>query len=150
MKVNVTMTGAQDLRKRLDSLPHALSRKVQVQALKKGAEPIRAMAASLAPRSEGSGEHLADHIIIAVPSESQLGDEGLFDTAAVHIGPARRFFYGSFREFGTAFQPARPFLRPAFDSQTGRSMNIVLAETWAAIRKALAIGGGRSTTGGNL
>lgn len=150
MKVNVALSGFQDLRKRLDELPHAVSRKVQVQALKKGAEPIRAMAASLAPRSEGAGEHLADHIIVAVPSESRLGDEGLFDTAAVEIGPARRFFYGLFQEFGTAFQPARPFLRPAFDSQTGRSLNIVLSEAWAAIRKALAFGGGRSTTGGNL
>lgn len=142
MRADFTVSGADDLQKRLNELPHAVSRTVQIAALKKGAEPIRSMAASLAPRSDKSGEHLADHIIVQVPSGGRAEGEGLFDTVAVFIGPRIRFFYGYFLEVGTAFISARPFMRPAFESNVGRSLNIVRGEIWAAIRKRLNLGGG--------
>jgi HK97 gp10 family phage protein len=149
MKVNFTAAGADGLMRNLNALPAAVNRRVQVAALRKGAEPIRSMAESLAPRSD-TAPHLADHIIVQVPSGAKAETEGLFDTVAVFIGPAIRFFYGYFLEFGTAFHPAQPFMRPAFDSQSGRSLNIIRAELWAAIRKRMALGGSGSTAGRGL
>lgn len=151
MKADFTVSGADDLLKRLNQLPDAVSRRVQINALRQGAEPIRSMAASLAPRDEQAGApHLADNIIVQVPSASRADEEGLFDTVAVFIGPAIQFFYGFFYEVGTAFQPARAFLRPAFESESSRSLRIIGAEMWLSIRKHLGLGGGVSTAGRNL
>ena len=34
---------------------------------------------------------------------------------SVAVGPSKHSFYGMFAEFGTSHQPARPWLRPAFE-----------------------------------
>lgn len=149
MKVGLTMQGASDLEKRLRSLPDGVSKRVQIEALTQGAEPIRAKAQSLAPRSD-SAPHMADSITIQPASRRMLDDAGMHDVdAAVAIGPTRNFFYGFFQEVGTAFHGAQPFMRPAFDSESRRSLNIVASELWTAIRRHLSLGG-RSTAGRNL
>lgn len=140
MKVALTVAGGSDLSRHLALLPNSVSRSVQLAALKRGAEPIRDMAESLAPIDEQSGPpHLADNIIIATARTSHLDAEGLFDKAAVYIGPAVKFFWGYFQEFGTVKQPARPFMRPAFDSQRGLSLQIIASELWASIKKRLGV-----------
>lgn len=164
MRIAVSLQGSADLQKRLLELPKSLSMSVQRQALIAGAEPIRAHAASLAPRDEQAGPpHLADHIVVGVQSARKLRSAGLSaaeeDIAAsgltVEVGPALQpsdHFYGYFQEFGTVHHPAQPFMRPAFDTQARASLNLVLASLWAAIRKALpqTFSGGRSATGGGL
>lgn len=138
MKVALTVFGGSDLSKRLAELSHSVSRSVQLAALKKGAEPIRDMAESLAPIDEQAPPpHLADNIIITTARASHLESEGLFDRVAVYIGPAVRFFWGYFQEFGTVKQPAHPFMRPAFDTQHRLSLQIIASELWIAIRRRL-------------
>lgn len=145
----MTITGGSDLARRLGQLPGAVSRNVQRTALRKGAEPIRSMAASLAPRDERGGPpHLADNIVIGARS---LTREGVGEVI-VEVGPAKQpadVFYGVWQEFGNIKQSAQPFMRPAFDTQSRFSLNIIMAEMWASIRKKLGLGG-RSTTGGSL
>lgn len=149
MRAELKVQGGADLARQLRVLPTAMSQKVQLQALKRGAVPIRDMAATLAPRDEQAGApHLADNILIVAPTSKKLDELGAFDMVAVWIGPAAKFFYGYFQEIGTAFHPAKPFMRPAFDSQHRRSISIVAAEAWAAIRKALGTGGGSPSTSG--
>jgi HK97 gp10 family phage protein len=163
MKLAVTLEGSADLRARLRSLPKALSVSVQRKALLVGAEPIRARAATLAPRNESAGApHLADHIVTAVSSARTLAQVGLsaaeLDVArsgvVVEIGPSRQpsdHFYGYFQEFGTVHHAAQPFMRPAFDTQASRSLAATLAALWAAVRQALPQSfSGRSVTGGHL
>lgn len=150
MRVNFNVSGGDDLAKTLQSLPALVSLKVQREALKSGAEPIREAASALAPRDQNANApHLADNIVISVPSKSVVDAEGLFDQAVVEVGPSIPHFYGYFGEFGTAKEQARPWFRPAFDSTVGLALNIVRAEAWAAIRKGLTLGG-RSTTGRGL
>lgn len=150
MNVSMKLVGGADLAKRLGQLPGSVSKNIQRRALEKGAEPIRAAAASGAPRDErANAPHLADNIVVGTRSLTRAGEGEVI----VEVGPARQpsdHFYSYFLEYGTATAPAQPFMRPAFDTQAPRSLNIVMAELWAAIRKKLAIGGGRSTTGGNL
>lgn len=134
MNVTVTVTD-NTLSANLAKLTNAVNRKVQIEALKAGAEPIRAGASMRAPRDEeASAPHLADNIIINVPTERQLeaiGDE----TPVVAVGPRQEFFYGYFQEFGYGPGPAQPFMRPAFDTQVQLSLAIVQAHLWAALKR---------------
>jgi HK97 gp10 family phage protein len=164
MRISVSLQGGADLHKRLLELPKAVGSRVQRQALMDGAEPMRAHAASLAPRDEtSSGPHLADNIVIGVQSKRKLAQSGLsaaeLDVAAdgvvVEVGPALQpsdHFYGYFQEHGTVFHAAQPFMRPAFDLKARTSLNVALTSMWAAIRKALpqSFPTGRSSTGGGL
>lgn len=135
MKVGMSLSG--DLTKRLDALPHALSFKVQQDALVAGAEPIRAEAASLAPRDDGPGPHMADNIIIdrLTAGEVERGVDFKGHETVVEIGPTIKHFYGYFSEYGTSRQGARPWFRPAFDTKQGAAWNIISARLWEGIRK---------------
>jgi len=164
MRLALTLDGTGDLLKRLQSLPAATSASVQRKALLAGAVPIQEHAASIAPRDESSsGPHLADNIVIGVQSARKLKQSGLgaaeLDIAqsgmVVEVGPALQpsdHFYGYFQEFGTVHHAAQPYMRPAFDTQKHRSLAVVIAAMWEAIRKALpqSFPGGRSATGGHL
>jgi HK97 gp10 family phage protein len=146
----MSLVGGKDMAKRLNELPLAVSRRVQRQALQKGAEPIRAEMASSAPRDErANAPHLADNIVIGTRTKTRE-NEG---ETIVEVGPALQpsdHFYAFFQEYGTAYAPAQPFARVAFDLNTRKSLNIVMSELWASIRKKLALGSGMSTQRGNL
>lgn len=152
MKIGFSVTGADELQRALHQLPNAVSRRAQIRALRVGAEPIRAVAASIAPRDEQAGApHMADHIVIAEMSARRLAAEGFHeDVAAVEVGPLAKFFYAFFQEVGTAFHAAQPFMRPGFDSQVRRALTLIRSDLWASIRQHLGRTGGRSTTGGTL
>lgn len=140
MKVTLRIQGASDLAKRLKQLPDAVSRKVQLEALTAGAEPIRSAAAHLAPRGHQGAPHLADDIVISAPSLAQLERRDRFEETVVEVGPSitpNDHFYGFFQEFGTKHHAAHPFMRPAFDVNVGTSLNRVLSAFWLSIRKAL-------------
>lgn len=149
MKVSVKLVGGQDIVRRLRQMPDAVSAKTQRRALMHAAEPMRDTMARLAPRDENAAApHLADNIVIGTRSLTKAGE----GEVVVEVGPSRQpsdHFYGFFQEFGTAFHPAHPFARPAFDENAGRSLNLVLSELWTAIRRFLG-SNGRSTTGGGL
>lgn len=131
----MTFTGRQALAAALRALPDAVSLKVQREALKAGAEPMRAMAASLAPRGPDA-PHIADNIVIGIPT-GQLADVS-DEAAVVAVGPEKKYFYGFFWEFGWIFHPAHPFMRPAFDTQAQVALTIIGRQLWASIAKASA------------
>lgn len=151
MKVSFTTEGGSDLTKRLQELPRAVSVKAQRDALMAGAEPMRSEMAIRAPRSDGPGPHMADHIVAVPVAAGRLETVSTGHDAAVEIGPERRFFYGYFAEYGTVKQSATPFARPAFDNQAQTSLGVITGKLWDAIRRALPQSfGGRSATGRNL
>lgn len=118
MKLKHTWKG-DDIPKLYRGLSGAVSHPVAVEALKSGAEPMRAMASSLAPRGSGAGPHLADNIVIAESRFGASGNTADPDVATVVIGPRHQpsdHFYGMFQENGTANHPAHPFMRPSWDS----------------------------------
>lgn len=136
--------GGQALAAALAGLSDRLSRRLLFEALTDAAEPMRAAMARNAPR-RGGGVTLADEILIKaarVPS----------GVPAVAVGPSTGAFYGGFLEFGTAHASARPFARPAWDSQAsavtaamGRSLWLELAGR--GIQRPGSIGGGPVTGG---
>ncbi|HKQ02638.1 MAG TPA: HK97-gp10 family putative phage morphogenesis protein [Actinomycetes bacterium] len=96
---------------------------VVVEACKPTAEAMRAGA----PRLTGEMAESIDARPVQ-PERPEL--------VTVAIGPDRDHFYARFAEFGTASQPAHPFMRPAWDSDVG------------ALRGRLADGFGELLTGG--
>lgn len=140
MRAHLKTTGGPELLRNLRALEHAVARPIQVEALTAGAEPIRAAAAALAKRSARGGPHLADDIVIGVPSLAQLERREHFDETVVEVGPSKRptdHFYGYFQEYGTRRHPAHPFLRPAFDTHHQESLAIAFRHLWAAIERTV-------------
>ena len=134
------MDGGDKLAKTLQDLPNRVNRSVQREALKSAAEIIRSNVAAKAPREPGTPD-LADNIGIATDVRPGGGDVG------VGIGVPRGFFYDWFNEFGTVKQSAKPFWRPAFDSEGQRAIKVMAGAMWEAlIRKG--IGSGRGSGGG--
>jgi HK97 gp10 family phage protein len=141
MKFSAKFEGGQQLAKALSQLSTSVSQKVKVDALTAGAGFIQRMASSLAPRSGGQGEHLADNIVVAPVTRSSLNRRGRDTETVVEVGPSLKpddFFYGFFQEFGTAQHAAQPFMRPAFDREApSTSLNVIKAWLWDAIRKRI-------------
>lgn len=132
MKFSHRMTGHDELRKRLQAIPVAIAHDVSVDALKDAAEPMRAEAAVLAPRSKGKGPHMADNIIVA---ETRFGGAVGPDVTTVAIGPDKRFWYDTLQEFGTARHAPHPFMRPAFDRMKTLVKKRLADSVWTAIRR---------------
>jgi HK97 gp10 family phage protein len=79
-----------------------------------------------APRDTG---FLAEHIVVMtkyLEADTKL---------ELHVGPEKAAFYALFLEFGTEFQAAQPFMRPAFEEHKdevlaafAEAMNVELKE----------------------
>lgn len=137
--IALRIEGGDKLARDLRALSSRVSKRVQRDALLKGGEVIRAAIASNAPRGDDE-PHLADHIGISTirPDDGSVG---------IAIGPTRRVFYGTFNEWGTSRQGARPFARPAFDSESPRAMQIIRAEIRDALLRR-GIGSSRASGSG--
>jgi HK97 gp10 family phage protein len=143
MIVKVNFEGGEALAKTLNSLPDAYSRKVILAALKEGGEPIRAMAAQLAPL--GETENLSENMTISVTNQLGSTAGGRWRARdetehAVAVGPSKHEFYGLFQEYGTVHHGAQPFLRPAFDAQGQTALTIIGDALWWALRKMIPSG----------
>lgn len=111
-QANIKLEGFKELEKKLKGISAAMREETLINALIKSAEPIRADAASRAPRRTGK---LSQNIIIEKDDKEKL---------AVKVGPHKDAFYGKYLEFGTSKMAARPWLRPAFDANKNRAKAI--------------------------
>lgn len=154
--------GLAELDEALTELPRATTANVLKRALTNAAEPIADVARSLAPQASG---FLRDHIIVSAKIKNTVGNSefaaamraglgraaagkalraarsgaaGTGSNAEVYVGPTVQAFYGMFQEFGTAYHGAKPFLRPAFDSQVELSLSLFKDELTDEIEKARA------------
>jgi len=138
--ITLRLDGGDKLMKTLNDLPNRVNRSVQREALKVAAEVLRQRVSAGAPREPGAPD-LADNIGISTDVRAGRGDVG------VGVGVPRGFFYDWFNEFGTVKQAAKPFWRPAFDSDGPRLIKLIAAEMWTALIKR-GIGSTRSSGGG--
>jgi HK97 gp10 family phage protein len=138
--IKVRIEGGDRLAKTLREMPNRASRKAQRDALSGGAALIQATVQATAPREPGAPD-LADNI--GIQNDVRRGD----GQVTVGIGVPRSFFYDWFNEFGTVRQQARPFWRPAFDSDGPRAVKSIVSDLWAAIIRS-GFGSSRSSGGG--
>lgn len=146
MKVTWQFSGGDELAKRLNALPAALTRKVVVEALRAAARPMQAGASARAPYQAADDRepfgHLRDRMVISVANRIGSVAGGRWTKRdemehAVAVGPAKNFAHGLFQEYGTAHHGPNPFMRAAFDSSTSAALGIIGQELWAALRKAI-------------
>jgi HK97 gp10 family phage protein len=141
MKMSVRFEGGKELAAALAGLKTRVSKRIVKEALMEAAEPMRKSMSTMAPRAPGAPD-IADNIVISAGrgGKDAFGDE---KAATVNVGPAKGFVYGYFQEYGTKRHAAQPFMRPAFDANTGRALSILSASLW---RELAAKGIGRSST----
>lgn len=107
--VKLRLTGAKELEEALRQFSPRLTSRLGNKALKAGAQPIIEEAKRLVPVLTGK---LRDSIT-AVVSRDRSEDQRKVKVGFKYPAAARAHF----TEFGTRFQPAQPFLRPALDSE---------------------------------
>jgi len=121
----LTVTGTNELRQTLQTLPEAIAGQVLLDSLTTAAEPMRDRMRSLAPRG-AIAPHLADSITIAPVRSDAV-------SAVIVIGPTRAFFYGRFWEFGWKYHSAHPFMRPGYDEEAWPTVDRLRRDLWAEI-----------------
>lgn len=131
----VQTEGFAELAKQLDRLEGATAGRILEKAVLDAVEPIRRDMGRRAPRSAGPGGtrgvgHGADHIAKTVAGGSKPR------IAEIHVGPEREYWHLVFAEFGTRYQPARPWGRPAVEAGRMRYIRDLRANVRAALRKA--------------
>jgi HK97 gp10 family phage protein len=108
---------------------------VLIRTLKAAAKPIDDQASSLAPVDTGK-------LQVSIITGTQLTRRqrasaykaGALGVAEVHVGT--KLSRGLFQEFGTFDQPAQPFMRPAWEANKDKALEIVGSQLWIEIRKA--------------
>ena len=131
MIAGVQVDGVKELIKALDALGADVRGEIMEKALWQAAEPIELAARAKAPRSAGT---LARNI-----KRKRMGKRRSMGAAVQVVAGdgwyKGKTFYGAFVELGhflgsrkrggkRAYIPARPFMRPAFDSMRGASIVI--------------------------
>lgn len=133
----------------LGNLPRTTAGNVLKRTAMKAAEPIRAMAARMAPDDPKTGApDLRTSIVI------QAGKSSRYSTAfhrTVYVGvsaplvknqtsgiPTGRSFYAKALEFGQGHMPMRPYMRPAWEGSKDAALGIVKETLAAEIAKAVA------------
>ncbi len=134
MAVSFKMTGFKDIEKVLKNLPKATAKASVRRVLKKAAQPIADAGASNAPEAEGNlaasygvGTRLTKRQRKLSVKESEVEVyAGPNDPAAVQT------------EFGNAHQSAQPHLRPAWDANKFKALDIIKDELWQDVAKTVA------------
>jgi HK97 gp10 family phage protein len=134
--MTVKIEGLRELQRALQSLPEAISRDIMTAVLAAHGRPIAAAAATLAPSD--SGELAASIHVSSRLSSRQASMHRPEDPADVEvfIGP-RPLPYAHIVEFGSAQMEARPYMRPAWESNKASVLDGIRADLWREIaRKA--------------
>lgn len=141
MKMKVE--GFQDLDRALKGLgdPKA-SKRISRLALRKAAKPVADDAAAKAPRDEHDtdGIVLADSIKVGskLNKRQKRVQRRHRGDVEVYVGVANEAStYAHHQEFGTEHHAAQPFMRPAWDANTGRMVSTIKKELWAGIKRQL-------------
>lgn len=124
---DLQVEGLAELERDLQRVERRLQGRVVRNAARAGAVLIRRKAKSLAPRATGQ---LVKDIVLRTKREPN-GD------IVARVGVKPLSFYGMFAEFGTSRQAARPWLRPAFDSQREQVAKAIQDRLWKEIRRFL-------------
>jgi HK97 gp10 family phage protein len=140
----VHIAGLKELAAALHELPIAMARKQMAGPVSKGAALIRDEARRLAPVYHGEvseGHPPPGTLKKAIVMKRERADTKAEVVARfiVAVRSGKKFqhvgkkgtnldaYYWKFVEFGTSKMAARPFLRPAFEQEKGRALEVIVA-----------------------
>lgn len=121
------VTGLEALKENLRKMEREV-RLALTEAAKAGAEIVLKDAVSRAPR--GATGKLIRGMQIHVVEQT-----GSPDKAVVQVGPSKEQFYGRFVEKGTKHSRAKPFLKPALETNRERIIKVMHATLLKAIHR---------------
>jgi HK97 gp10 family phage protein len=133
----VKMEGFRELERALAELPKATARNVLRRTLKKAAQPIEDDMEANAPVDTGWASKSIASSFTLNPAQKREAKKETKSFAEIHIG-TRRGSAALLQEFGTFKQPARPFMRPAWEANQQISVKIIFDELGGEIDKAAA------------
>ena len=163
--MKLRLDGMKDLERNLQRIEKRATQKAVLRrALKKAAEPMRAVAEAKAPRASGdlaksikisskivdevgatayhaamrAGGSKGDALAAMRSARRALKASGGGAAVELYLGPTKEIFYGRFQELGTAHNPPHPFLRPAFDSEARPTIDRLAPIIWDEIEKSLS------------
>jgi HK97 gp10 family phage protein len=128
-----TVKGFERFGENLKKLGKEMAGEIMREAMMAGAEVLRAEIERNAPVGTGPKRpkrvRLSQNIVIYDSHDkTELFQSNLDQDIRFLIGPSKRAFHGFFEEVGTSTQPARPFIRPAFDSKAEEALRTVEAK----------------------
>lgn len=166
MSVTVSVSGLKELDQALGYLPKATARNVLKRTLDKAAQPIVEEAKRLAPVAPVNGGTLRDSITASTRVKNKVGNaeysaamraglgkdaarsallaarranKGKGSFAETYVGPARGkgvIRYAHIVEFGSNDTAPQPYMRPAWDGNKDKALEIIKAELGNEIIKA--------------
>lgn len=143
LRVEVSETGAEDLRRELVRMGDAIKRKVHRRALYFAGQPLAAAMRANIRRASGKTERN-----IRVRGMRMSGGHSVVGVIVglTHRGKEGRLHIGRFLEFGTLRKnkrtgqvshiPARPWARPAYDQTQARCAEVFEQKLWDLIERA--------------
>lgn len=140
--VTVEVNGLAELEKALQAVGQAAAGKALRSALRAGLLPIRKDAEARIPVGRVPhyvGRKAKGKLVQPGHLRTQMRAKALRDeefSGMVALTFSGDGFYAMFHEFGTAKMPARPILRPAFDTQKDAALARFKERLAAAIEKA--------------
>jgi HK97 gp10 family phage protein len=140
--VIVKLEGFKELDRALAELPRATAKRTATKALNKAADPIDEQASAAAPvltggleRSVITGKRLTRSQRSGGPKLTAGGFRSESKNyVEVHVGTS--LSRGIFMEFGTFKDDPSPFMRPAWDANKMRALDIIKSELGTEIEKA--------------
>jgi HK97 gp10 family phage protein len=138
MDMRITLHGMEELQAALNQLPKSLSKAVLRRALTKAGQPVLHAARAGVPIGEGDLLRSLDIRPMLTKRQRRLRRKaGRGGAADVFIGPTFPMGrHGHLVEFGTVKMGARPFLRPAWDSNKSTVFAIFKKALWSEILAA--------------
>lgn len=146
--ITMNLNGVEALKKVLAELPREHAERVGVAAVRAGAKVIRDEFKASAPVGTGPTDktrrrkngqvvkfnygRLRDNITI---KRDKRGAGPHAIKFRIGIG---RAFWGMFQEFGTKFQAARPWLRPAFDRSNAAALRVMIESIGKGVAREAA------------
>ncbi len=134
-RVEIQVTGLSELQDKLNSLPVEFSRRALSTALRPAGLVFRDAIRAVAPRLTG---WMASHITVRAKTNN-LDEGSVTTTFSRKTQPGDKpsaIYEALYNEFGTVKEPARPFIRPAFESSKQNALDTFierLRENLAAI-----------------
>lgn len=149
------LEGFKELDRALGELPKRTGKNALRRTLRKAAEPILGEMKSAAPKDTGrmvskiaeSGKltanerngDVAEFIGIGEDGQKVFGKQAARNAVTIHVGATGKKQNSPvpmWVEFGTAEMPANPFMRPAWESNKNKALNIIKVELKGEIEKA--------------
>ena len=168
MKVTVKVEGLADLDRALAELgSKALARNTLIRVLKKAGEPIAESARAYAPKDTGELQDsitvspkiknnvgnsefadamksgLGQKAAVSAMRDARRAAKGKGSFAVMYVGPAKAkskkdAIKRIVQEFGSSKQAAHPYMRPAWDAEKDRALEIIKAQLGPEIMKTAA------------